>query len=312
MKRLKYIISSLAAVLLISCERTIEIDLPAHEPKLTIDCHLMAGKVAEAKVSHSMHSMGNSNNFSALPDAEVVLFENNVSVDTLIYVDDNTEEWWDYEIGVFVGDYIVKSGKTYKVQVNQGNYETAYGETVCPGNSIEISEIDMSELLIDSFPDYWGEDNYQYYRKGKLKFKVSGPLDENLHYFLSITDQNEDAPMYMISNDPIIAGQEYNISDGGVYPSQKLYFSGSSFNLNTVLTIELNPESSWYGETDITDGLIIKLEVQNNDYFEFMSKLDDYDQAVYNPFAEMVFLPNNIEGGYGIVSARAEYEKTTD
>ena len=294
-----------------SCEKEIDIDIASHDPKLTIDCHLIAGEVPEAMISHSLHITAGGSNFSALSGAEAILFENNVPVDTLEHLGDSIGSWVNYEVGVFKGDYIIQTGKTYKLQVNEGDYETAYGETVCPGSSIEISEVEIIEMTKDSIMS-WELDTYDYYRKGKLRFKVSGPLDEDLHYFLSITDQNEEVPMLILSNDAIIAGEEYNNQGDGVYPSRELYFSGSNFDINTVLTVEINPEYTWDYETDLTDGLIIKLEIQNNDYYEFMSKLNDYDQSLYNPFAEMVFLPNNIKGGYGVISARMNYEKHTE
>jgi len=318
MKIYKYIVITILVTLFSSCQKEINIDIATHEPKLTINCHLIAGSVPEAVISHSIHSTSNSSNLTALPFAEVVLFENNIPVDTLQHFNDSSDSWGNYEVGVFRGDYIIKTGETYKVQVNEDNYETAYGETVCPGNSIEITEIDLTEMRIDSVMSYWYPDTFDYFRTGKLKLKFSGPLNEDLHYFLSITDQNEETPMLISSNDPIIAGEEYNINDGNNYPNENLYFAGSSLNINTTLTIEINSDYSeyqeymWDYETDFTDGLIIKLEIQNNDYFEFMSKMDDYDQSSYNPFAEMVFLPNNIKGGYGVISARMNYEKTTD
>ncbi len=312
MKTFKHIFIAIVVLLISSCEKEIDVDIAPHDPKLTIDCHLIAGEVPEAVISHSIHSAAGSSSFPALPGAEAILFENNIPVDTLEHFSDSLELWENYDVGIFRGDYIIQTGKTYKLQVNEGDYETAYGETVCPGSSIEISEVEIIEMTKDSIMSYWELDTYDYYRKGKLRFKVSGPLDENLHYFLSISDQNEEVPMLILSNDAIIAGEEYNNQGDGVYPSRELYFSGSSFNINTVLTVEINPEYTWDYETDLTDGLIIKLEIQNNDYFEFMSKLNDYDQSLYNPFAEMVFLPNNIKGGYGVISARMNYEKHTD
>jgi len=40
-----------------------------------------------------------------------------------------------------------------------------------------------------------------------------------------------------------------------------------------------------------------------------MKKMNEYEESNYNPFVEMVFLPNNIKGGYGVVSAKMVYEK---
>ena len=307
MKTISYLLTFIVLSLLSSCEKAIKVDLPPHQPKLTINCHLTEGEVPEAIVSHSLHSMSNSSNFSALTNAEVVLFENGIAIDTLVYFSNTSQGWENYDVGVFRGNYIIKAGKTYKVQAKQGNYETAYGETLCPGNSIKITEIDLSDIRIDSSISNSIPGTYDYFRTGKVKFKVSGPSNEILHYFLSISDEDEETSFGIISNDPIIAGEDYNIGDGGVYPTEKLYFAGSSFTTSTFLTIDL--KESYPYETDLTDDLIIKLEVENNDYHEYMKKMSEYEESNYNPFVEMVFLPNNIKGGYGVVSAKMIYEK---
>lgn len=305
MKVFNYIF--IVIIFLSSCEKDVKVELPPHQPKLTINCHLTEGEVADALISHSLHSMSESSNFSALTDAKVVLFENGIAIDTLVYFGNTSQGWENYDVGVYKGKKIIKAGNTYKIQAQQGDYETAYGETVCPGNSIKITEIDLSGVRIDSSISSSNNGTYNYFRSGKVKFKISGPSNEILHYFLSISDEYEETSFAIISNDPIIAGEDYNMEDGGVYPSEKLYFAGSSFKTSTVLTIDL--KESLYYETDLTDDLKIKLEVENNDYHEYMKKINEYEDSKYNPFVEMTFLPNNIKGGYGVVSAKMDFEK---
>ena len=40
--------------------------------------------------------------------------------------------------------------------------------------------------------------------------------------------------------------------------------------------------------------------------------MSEYDLSLYNPFVEMVFIPSNIEGGYGFVSGTYNYTKISD
>ena len=314
MKSLRYIILFTVFGLNISCEKEVNVDLPNHVVKLSINCNLIGGEVPEAIVSHSIHSVSSRDNFNALPDAEVILFENGIPVDTLLHYDNISDEYWySFDVGVFKGDYIVQSGKSYKVQANYKNYETAYGETTCPSNFIEISDIDVSGLKIDSTEYYSGE-GFDYYRTGKVTFKLTGPLNNELHYFLSVVDENREIDAFeLTSQDPLIAIDGNNISeDGTLYPSENLYISGSNGNLNTILTIDINPEGAWGGfEEDLTDGIELRLEAQSDEYYQFMKKVEEYENSQDNPFTEMVFLPNNIKGGYGFVSGGAIQRKVS-
>lgn len=302
-------------VFVVSCQKEINVDLPPHQSKLSLDCHLISGEVPEAIVSSSLHSLAINSTFNALPSAEVLLFEDEELVDTLLHYNETFEEYpSNYDVGVFRGDYIIQPGKVYKIQVSHINYETIFGEVICPNNRIEISEIDISGLMVDSMESYLNVGVYEYFRSGQVKFKIAGLLDSELHYLLSITDAGNEVDAFnIISRDPLIATEEWNVSeDGTVYPSPSVYFSGSGSNLNTVLTFDINPEGTWLYEKNISDGIEIRLEIQKDDYFQFMKKVDQYELSQSNPFVEMVFLPDNIEGGYGFVSGRLNYREVSD
>lgn len=299
----------------ISCEKEIDVDLPDHVAKITIQCNLISGELPEATVSHSIHSVNSRDDFKVLSDAEVVLFENSVPVDTLKYYDNTSDEYsYGFRLGVFKGDYIVQSEKSYKVQVNHKNYETAYGETTCPTNFIEISEIDVSGLKIDSMESYMEEGVFDYYRTGKVTFKLTGPLNNGFHYYISIADENREVDAFeLISQDPLIVTDGNNISeDGTIYPSDNLHISSSNGNLNNVLTIDINPQGVWWDfEKDLTDGIELRLETQSEEYYQFIKKVEEYENSEGNPFTEMVFLPNNIKGGYGFISGGAVQKKNS-
>lgn len=317
MKILKHILPLFTAILVMSCEKEIEIKIEDHESKLTIATHLEADSIPRVIVAHSLHSTLARSQYKVLSDAQVVLFENSVAVDTLSYFNDSTNNDPVLKVGEFKGDYVIQAGKTYKVQANQGDFETAFGQTVCPSKSIEITDVDLSGIQIKTVNE--GGVQSSYYRTGKLKFKLSHPLSKDYHYFLSIVDRDGEIEggFIVTSNDFIITKEEYNETrdpiDGAEWYNQDLYFSGASLNSTTSFTIEINPgDDIWYYESDPTDALVLRLEVQNYDCHEFNLKMENYKDAQYNPFAEMVFLYDNIQGGYGIVSAKTKYEKVLE
>ena len=102
------------------------------------------------------------------------------------------------------------------------------------------------------------------------------------------------------------------MSDGEIYPVQNLYVSGSGVNLSTTITLNVNPNMSWNYEKDISDGIEVRIDVQDDDYFQFNRKLIEYEESSFSLFAEMVFIPSNIEGGYGFVSAGLQTKKTSN
>ena len=139
---------------------------------------------------------------------------------------------------------------------------------------------------------------FDYYRTGKVTFKLTGPLNNGFHYYISIADENREVDAFeLISQDPLIVTDGNNISeDGTIYPSDNLHISSSNGNLNTVLTIDINPQGAWSDfEKDLTDGIELRLETQSEEYYQFIKKVEEYENSEGNPFTEMVFLPNNIK-----------------
>jgi hypothetical protein len=269
---------------------------------------LIVDSIPQVLVSKSAHSFASSQSVETLPQAKVILFENNITVDTLSYSIDGYNP-----MGIFKGDYRIKAHKAYKIQASHSNFGIAYGETVCPSNLISITDVDVSGVRTETVAE--GEYELQYRRTGKLKLKLTHPSSSNYHYFLSITDQGGEIKdgFEITSRDFIVSKEAYKETrdlDGAVYYKSNLYFSGASFNSTTTLTIEINPgDDTWEYESDPTDDLVVKLEVLNHDDYQFSRKMEEYEDGQYNPFAEMIFLYDNIQGGYGIVGAKVKYEK---
>ena len=110
----KKLISTFSIILLLaSCDdlqTVIDIDLPLHESKLVINSSNQLGKPFRAYVSHSIDPLSNDN-FEFYSDASVVLFENDILIDTLVFVDS----------AYFIGTVLVES-KTYAIKANHANH----------------------------------------------------------------------------------------------------------------------------------------------------------------------------------------------
>src|SRR5687768_11419373 len=80
----------LVGFLISSCEKKVTIDIPEKPPRLVLNSILEKGdsvRVVLGKTRHilSPHPLGNTIYSYLVKDAEVVLYENNLPVDTLVY-----------------------------------------------------------------------------------------------------------------------------------------------------------------------------------------------------------------------------------
>src|SRR3982751_493497 len=88
MKNLVYFI--LLAVLISACEKTVTIDVPRKDPKLVIYGWIEKDKLITLSVGKSRYILdgsinGNQQELYTVKDAQVVVFENGIPIDTLVY-----------------------------------------------------------------------------------------------------------------------------------------------------------------------------------------------------------------------------------
>jgi hypothetical protein len=174
------------AVLILSCEKTIEFKSDYIQPKIVVNCVLRAGtdKII-ISVEKSRSVLDYKPFFEALPDARVTLYENGVLVSELEYIsviDTFTEHLkygvikkYPYEHGVYIDtSYTVKPGSTYRLEVLKAGYEPVFCETTVP-YPVPVTE---GEYNIEKIPLQYGRTTY----KVKLNLHIADPQNEDNFY----------------------------------------------------------------------------------------------------------------------------------
>ena len=135
----KIILSILVSFLLFSCENmetVVNLDIPPHEPVLVLNSIIDTDTEVRVLVSHSVGAFEQIIP-SCITDAEVLLFENNQFVDTLMIDLINTDSVNYFNnlgesqilMNYYTSDIIPNSGSTYKIVVNHPDYKDIEAST---------------------------------------------------------------------------------------------------------------------------------------------------------------------------------------
>ena len=118
---------TLSVLILLSCERELEIPLPVHQPKMVSNCIVQAGEPFQFFVSRSYGMNENViENDIYLRDAQVALCRNGEFVETLTYYTDYSGpavSTTQTPVGYF-STHIAQAGSQYELRVSHPDYPT--------------------------------------------------------------------------------------------------------------------------------------------------------------------------------------------
>ncbi|NOZ45269.1 MAG: DUF4249 domain-containing protein [Chlorobi bacterium] len=275
------------------CEKVLDIDIPDNDRKIVVNGLLNTDSLITVNISKSLNIL-DSKNIKFLDDAEVKLYRNNVFIEYLTNAGN----------GNFKSS-ITKpvNGEKYKIEVSEGNIQTAFSETVIPSSLI-------GEITIDTTTNYVSEN--QFYSHESLECTVSfdDPPNEDNYYWFYLTGLYENfiwdsenfndsvvysrTNLYFESNDPIIDSWISSGKNGFV-------FSDELFKGKTIKFIINLDKGMFYGvDTNI---LHFNVNIITKDFYLYAITHDKHLDAMNNPFTEPVQVYTNIENGYGIFAS---------
>lgn len=284
-----------------SCEKIIDISVPDQSRKIVMNSLLNPDSIVLVQLSQSK-SILEDNIVYFLKDAEIEVFEDDDLMGSL--------EYMGFGRYILPGLYPQKN-RTYRFEVHDKVLASVYSEVSIP-EIVPILEIDTSR----SFSE-WGNQTFN------IDVKIDDPPDVDNYYAMSIavtsrifdwqteefTDSTETYMTYFNSTgigDSDIGG-DFVDQDLTFFIDDKMFFSDALFDGNAS-KLELSIE--YYIYAYMSDTVMIDIRVDHIDpsyYFYSVSK-QKYYQADGNPFAEPVQVYNNIENGFGILSA---YSRTS-
>ena len=301
MKRSIYIILILA-FFSGACEKIIDISVQDKSRKIVMNAILNPDSIVSVQLSQSK-SILEDNIVLFLKDAAVEAFEDDELMGSL--------EYRGFGRYILPGMY-PKKNKSYRFEVAYPSLASVYSEISIP-EIVAVLGIDTSR----SFND-WGNPVFN------LDVRIDDPSDTENYYAMSIAvtsrifdwqteEYSDSTETYMTYFNPTGIGDsdiggDFVDQDLTFFVDDKMFFSDALFDGNST---ELELSVEYYIYTHMSDSVMIDIRVDHIDpsyYFYSVSK-QKYYQTDGNPFAEPVQVYNNIENGFGILSAYSRTSK---
>ena len=305
----KITLSLLFSFLLFSCEdmeTVVNLDIPPHTPVLVLNSIIDTDSEVRVLVSHSVGAFEQIIP-SCITDAEVLLFENNQFVDTLMVDLINTDSVYYFNslgesqilMNYYTSDIIPNSGSTYSVEVNHPNYESITASTYVPEDviiyNIQIDTVTDDEKIGFSFS--FNDDGIQQnsYRLKLFSSCIKTWIDDGdtVEYPLP------SGWMMMMSNDPSFPG---GIPfEGYTFEGSQVVFTDDLFNgQEKNISIDVESEDFRYSDCDT---VTIQFSTFSDDTYSYYNSLGDHsEKGELGLFGgEVIPVYSNVENGLGVL-----------
>lgn len=272
-----------------ACEQVIEIDLPEHTPQLVVNCTFTPDSVFIAEVSASKHLQDTAQYITFLSGATVLVYEDGVFFDSLIYGRNGFDYW-------YTSLRKPQSGRLYTIKVSHPGFEAVEGSDIAP-MALPMNSVTFKDTVqgIDEYTNY-----------AEVTFAFNDPSTEDFYMAaVAVVDSYEVSPgqwryMYYIvgseSDDPTMEID---------YMTRQFTFSDATFNGGSkTVRIRTNRTELDYGVPYVLLGRVSK------NYFQYTKTVSAYNETAFNPFAEPVVIHSNMSpemgifAGYGVTRMR--------
>jgi len=264
------------------CEQIIEVDLPEHEPKLTINSTLSPDAEWFVHLSSSIGIL-ETGDPEDVQNGEVVIYQNGAVLDTFAHAGD----------GFYVPLQSIpdpQEGNSYEIRATAPGFEAVSSVATIPPQVTIDRAYTLPVLDANGNPGFTTE----------LTVEFQDPPGENF-YFVSLVNvdtfgipPNQSVAYYnvfMESSDPALAAQplysnfEFN---GLLFPD--VSFEGQDKTLKFTAFEEVNSSRTY----------ILILGSMSEDYYLYGRTYSQTWENDGNPFAEPVMIHSNVANGYGI------------
>ena len=299
-------------------ETVIDIDIPSHESVLVLNGRLDTDTNVQVLVSSSVGAFDNSNP-SMVNDANVILFENGVEIETLTLDTDNTYEmylndgnWRNdtyIDMNYYVSNYVPKEDKTYKIEVKHPNFNNIDASTYIPDDmfiyNLVIDSTSNSDKINFEF-SFNDEANIENYYSISLKVSCNKVFEDEYGYF---DIYNYGGRVEMNSNDPSFPSNSFDVLDGGYrFQGERAVFNDALFNgQEKRISVDVLTEEFKYSQCDTIKFIFSTFSDDSYRYYNSLS-----EQRVSGELdifgGEVVPVFTNINNGLGILLSKNAQE----
>ena len=289
---------------LLSCQKEIEIDLPVNEPNVVVHSYLSPSITLDSNsvgVEIQTTQVLNSQTIKYITDATVVLTEDNVIIDTLIYATDLNR--YISQNSVFNPEY----GKIYNIEVLL-NKKTLTAQTKIP----QVVEIIETTFIPVSYKDEYNG------AISEVGIMFQDPPNENNYYEVLFVNYSINYPLFYGDGSILIydvTSEDIAITSESYYPTiiefyldqpKSLLFSDKTFQGElktlTIHTRLRQSVGSFYGF--VPQEVKITLRHVSEDYYFYKTKMYDHlytqEEDILYGVGEPQELHSNITNGLGV------------
>jgi len=298
MKKLYILILSFFLISCDSMQTIVEVEIPLHEPVLVLNGKLDTDTIIHVMLSHSVGAFDEETP-NCIIDAEVLLYKDNILLDTLIIDLENSDYiyYWSNTgedsllMYYYKSNYIPSAGHSYKITASHPDYNTIEASTFIP-NSMEILNLNIdtnsSEIVQFNFSFIDDPNNRNYYELELYAncSKVWG--EEEYDYSGNVT---------IFSNDPSFPG---GIPFSGYsYAGESTLFTDALFN-GEEKNISFDVYTDEFSFADC-DTVLLEFSNFSNETYSYYNSLGSHrDKGELGVFGgEVVPVYTNVTNGLG-------------
>jgi len=307
---MKKILIFLCSILLFSCqEQVVELDIPGHTPFLVVNGIFDTDTLMFLHVSNSVGSF-QQGEINSISDANVLLYENNIFLDSM-RVDFNNQDFINiFEDGPFWAadenkpiyyysyDALPQFGSTYSVEISHPNFETVYAQTKVP-NQIQLAELEIVDNS-DQSEDYSSTLNLSFFDDPNTNNYYRINLYRNTQY----EDESgeivrKEYPLELFSNDPSFSqGIPF---DGYSFSGRRVFFSDDLFN---GIQKEISFDFDYKIDYETKDTITLQLTSFSEEAFNYYNSMENNNDRFFSDIGtEPVPIFSNVENGAGVFAS---------
>jgi hypothetical protein len=281
------------------CDMSVDIEMPipAHEPRLVVNSLFETGAPLEVELSRSL-GVGDSRSHK-IRMGTVRLYENGQLVEEL---DQTPESIREMELSaIFRSRHIIRPASTYRLEAS------AFGL-----RDVHAEEQTLALPTVRVVGIEHGESRHGH-RIDRITFEIVDP-GERVYYRLTFPTSSgtvEDGrpnffPSPFRSDDPVLRNSWFSDIfefDNDRFHSEVLFTNATFDGRPFTTTVEVMRPS--YGPHQAPSETFLRLDRVSETYYRYIRARREVNQAEGNPFAEPVFMPTNVRGGFGIFAGRS-------
>jgi hypothetical protein len=292
----------LSFILMTSCQKVIEIEYPAVEPRLNVNCLFVPGEPFNVRIGQ-IRQLNDTLTPLIVEDAACIIREKDGQQEQLRYT----------ENGFYVSEQLIPNpGKIYTLEVSHPDFETVTATDTMP-QPVEPSEIYFTlNTLYDALDESFFHD---------LNLRFQDIPNYNNYYELRIVleevhDSDTTHTQILMSRTNDLSLQNTGLTDyePASIPFSDNLFDGQNYFLSTYYRLPFSG-SSGSGEVFYNDhNLIVHFNALSYVHYLYKRKmimhLMNQESDIFEGVGDPIQMYSNIKNGYGIFAAYCPYIDT--